>query len=38
MKNYLIKFEHEDKICFVMEKAFTFKGAYRKAMKRYKKN
>ncbi len=38
MKNYLIKFEHEGKIYFVMEKAFTFNGAYRKVMKRYKKN
>ena len=34
MKTYEIKFEYNGNIIYTTEKAFTFKGAYRKAMRK----
>ena len=34
MKNYSIKFEHKGMIIYTTERAFTFKGAYRKAVRK----
>lgn len=37
MKNYSIKFFYNGMLYFVTEKAFTEKGAYKKALKKVKK-
>ena len=38
MKTYYIRLEHNGIIRHSFEKAFTFKGAYKKAMKKAEKN
>jgi hypothetical protein len=38
MKNFTLKFYFDNELYFVTEKAFTENGAYRKAIKKIKKN